>query len=146
MIPLEIRKISTDDPAYPQVYELREGALRLPIGLSLADEDLSRDKEEITLAAFLEDHVVACLMLQHIDEDTLKLRQMAVSEEMRGKNIGRQMLAAAEQTAKELNYKKMILHARKAVLAFYTGSGYTTTSGEFTEVGIPHLAMEKKLA
>jgi hypothetical protein len=37
------------------------------------------------------------------------------------------------------------LHARKIVAGFYSRLGYTTIGGEFTEVGIPHLKMEKQL-
>ena len=68
---------------------------------------------------------------------------MAVYEEWQGKGVGRLLVKALEEFTWKHGYGKIILHARKVALDFYTGLGYTVTGKEFTEVGIPHFMMEK---
>lgn len=140
-----IRHISTADADYQQVWQLREEILRKPIGLSLANEDLSGEEKETILAAFLERELTGCLMLQHKDKETVKYRQMAVAEDQQGRNIGRKLMEAAERLSKEKGYKKVVLHARETAAGFYEKLGYRICSGLFTEVGIPHYLMEKEL-
>lgn len=140
---ISIQQVETGTPEYLQVYELREAILRKPIGLSLANEDLSKD--DIILSASENGKVIGCLMLTHKDADTIKFRQMAVAEEMQGRKIGNELMHEAEKLSKEKGYKKVSLHARETAVGFYSKLGYTITSALFTEVGIPHYAMEKEL-
>ena len=137
--------VSVDSPEYQQVYALRETVLREPIGLSLANEDLSRDKEDIILAALQNSKVIGCLMLQHKDRHTIKFRQMAVSPDHQKKGIGNILVAAAEKLSREKGYSKVVLHAREVAEGFYTKLGYHITGDPFTEVGIPHFVMEKDI-
>jgi len=37
------------------------------------------------------------------------------------------------------------MHARKTAIGFYEKSGYSVIGDEFTEVGIPHFEMVKKI-
>jgi N-acetylglutamate synthase-like GNAT family acetyltransferase len=125
---------------------LREAILRQPIGLSLKNEDLSADALNTIFIAQQSDKVIGCVMLYPIaDEEKIKLRQMAVHEEWQGKGIGKKLVDAAEQYAKEIGYSAIILHARTVAEGFYKNLGYYTTSSEFTEVGIPHVVMEKDI-
>ena len=139
-----VSRIDINDAKYPQVYNLREEILRKPIGLSLKHENLSADAQNAILIAEHEGAVVGCVMLYPIaDEEKIKLRQMAVYDEWQGKGIGKLLVDAAEAYAKEKGYISIILHARKVAEGFYKRLGYYTTSSEFTEVGIPHVVMEK---
>ncbi|MBS1772669.1 MAG: GNAT family N-acetyltransferase [Bacteroidetes bacterium] len=141
-----INRLEITDKKYQQVYNLREEILRKPIGLSLKDENLSTDALNIIFVAEKEDIVIGCVMLYPIaDEDKIKLRQMAVYDEWQGKGIGRKLVEAAEAFAKEQGYSSIILHARKISEGFYKNLGYDTTSSIFTEVGIPHVVMEKDI-
>lgn len=140
---IAITQIQVDDPEYRHVYDLREAILRKPIGLSLADEDLGADKNDITLAAKIGEKVVGCIMLQHKDASTIKFRQMAVSEELQGKGVGYEIMTAAEALSKEKGYSKIVLNARETAARFYSKLGYNIISPLFTEVGIPHYVMEK---
>jgi predicted GNAT family N-acyltransferase len=142
---ITIRQINTTDPEYQKVWELREEILRRPIGLSLAEEDLSGEKDEIILAAFDKGVVVACLILQGKDANTIKYRQMAVAAEAQGKGIGRTLMEEAEKLSAQKGYSRIILHARESAADFYAKLGFSIKSDSFTEVGIPHLLMEKEL-
>ncbi len=138
-----IREIAADSPEYEQVYQLREEILRSPLGLSLKDEDLSGEKNEMILAAIQNEQVIGCVLLQPVNDITVKLRQMAIAATEQNKGIGSRLLEEAENTAWKSGFERIVLHARKTAADFYEDAGYTAEGDEFEEVGIPHLFMEK---
>lgn len=143
---ITITTVSVNEPLYQQVYDLREEVLRKPIGLSLKNEDLSGDALDTITVALENEKVIGCVMLHsHESPEIIKLRQMAVAYTHQGKGIGRMLVLAAEAHARESGIKKIVLHARITAEPFYKKLGYLTTSGEFTEVDIPHVVMEKAL-
>ena len=137
--------ITSAAPEYADVFALREEVLRKPLGMSLHNEDLSRDHTDVIMAGKLEGQVIACLMLHHLDAHQVQLRQMAVYDEWQGKSIGKQLVSAAELYATGKGYKKMVLHAREVAMGFYRSMGYTQVGDSYLEVGIPHYTMEKAL-
>lgn len=145
MTTIETVLVSPQSDAYADVFALREEILRRPLGMSLHNEDLSRDYTDVIMAGRIEGKIVCCLMLHHVNAQEVQLRQMAVYEAWQGKGVGRQLVQAAEQLAAEKGYKKMILHARDVAKGFYSSMQYRIVGDEFTEVGIPHYHMEKEL-
>lgn len=140
---LTISYINSTSPKYLQVWDLREEVLRKPLGMSLKNEDLSNDHKDVIFIAEQNGFVVACLMLHQVAADVYKLRQMAVTKELQGKGIGKILVTAAEIFAAQNGYKKIVLHAREVATGFYHSLGYWQVGEEFSEVGIPHFAMEK---
>lgn len=145
---ITIRTITINDvTAYQQVYDLREEILRKPIGLSLKNEDLSADANDMIVVAEQEGNIIGCVMIQQTpDKNVAKLRQMAVAKTVQGLGIGRMLLEGAEHILLREGKKKIKLHARITAEGFYKGMNYITTSDVFTEVGIPHVIMEKELS
>ena len=84
-------------------------------------------------------------MLVEENPNTVRLRQMAVLNDLQGKGIGRALMNFAENLARDRGYKIMSMHARKNVVSFFEKMGYKVTSGEFIEITIPHYVMEKQL-
>jgi predicted GNAT family N-acyltransferase len=142
---ISISTITVNDAAYQQVWQLREDVLRRPIGLSLKNEDLGMDAEDVIYIATDGDKVVGCLMLHSISDTVMKFRQMAVDASMQGKGIGRMLMTRAEEDIAAKGYTTIMLHARQVVSDFYEKLGYHITSSAFTEVGIPHVIMKKML-
>ncbi len=141
---MHIRRIRTTDPAYPQVWELRDAVLRRPLGHSLYNDDTSRDSEEIILVA--EEafgRVVGCVMLRPVPGGAFKLRQMAVYDDAQGLGVGRALVQHAEAEAWAAGAPHIELHARAGVLPFYEKLGYNVSGEEFLEVGIPHRFAQK---
>jgi predicted GNAT family N-acyltransferase len=133
-------------PLLEQAWQLREAVLRKPLGLSLRDEDLSGEAEEVTLCATDEaGHAIGCLMLRRLSDEELKLRQMAVAPAAQGTGVGRKLLQSAEAFAAEHGYQSISLHARLHALPFYEKAGYRAAGEVFTEVGIPHRLMRKSI-
>ena len=97
------------------------------------------------MGAFEDERLLGCCLLSPQDKATVRLRQMAVPNNMQGKGIGRALMIFAENIARDLGYKKLCMHARKTAKGFYEKLGYAVTGDEFMEVTIPHYIMEKAL-
>ncbi len=140
------RRISTADPVYEAEKDLRNRALRLPLGLTLSDSDLRGEDSQIHLIAVDDARkVVGCVLLVNPGDGTVRVRQMAVDECCRGLGIGAGLMAQAEKAAREMHVSKVIMHARLYARGFYERLGYRAASDVFTEVTIPHITMEKTL-
>ena len=124
---------------------LRNEILRKPLGLGFSAEELEREKDDILMGAFEEDRLLGCCLLTRMDDGTVRLRQMAVPNNMQGKGIGRALMIFAENVARDHGYKKLCMHARKTATGFYKKLGYSIAGDEFMEVTIPHYIMEKAL-
>jgi predicted GNAT family N-acyltransferase len=137
--------ITFGSPEYRSMCRLRNEVLRKPIGLRLTETEIARDENDILLACMENREVIACCILTKINSETVQLRQMAVASDYQLRGIGRELFRFAEKTAKENHYSVLRMHARKTATGFYEKSGYAIIGTEFTEVGIPHFEMEKKI-
>lgn len=125
--------------------KLRDDILRKPLGLGFTPQELEQEKDNMLIAAFEDDDMLGCCMLVEENPDTVRLRQMAVLNDLQGKGIGRALMGFAENLARDRGYKILSMHARKNAIGFYEKMGYRVASDEFTEVTIPHYVMEKRL-
>lgn len=130
---------------YRQMLKLREDILRKPLGLSFDPQELEKEKENMLIGAFEEEDMLGCCMLVEKDPGAVRLRQMAVINDLQGKGIGRALMNFAENLARDRGYATIFMHARKNVVGFYEKMGYIVTGDEFIEITIPHVVMEKKL-
>ena len=130
---------------YQQMVKLRDDILRKPLGLTFSSQELEKEKENMLIAAFEEEDMLGCCMLVEENQSTVRLRQMAVLNDLQGKGIGRALMNFAENLARDRGYKVLSMHARKNTIGFYEKMGYKVASDEFTEITIPHIIMEKKL-
>ena len=74
-----------------------------------------------------------------------KIGRMAVVATMRGSRVGRAVLDALMQAARERGDRQVLLHAQSSAAGFYRRAGFEAQGAEFEEAGIPHLAMVKAL-
>lgn len=142
---MAIRIIDHGSKEYTQMVELRYNLLRKPLRLQFDEEELNREKDDIHIGCFEDDHLEGCCLLTQTDPSTVRLRQMVVISGLQGKGIGRVLLQFAENIARDRGYKKILMHARKSAVGFYEKLGYNVVGDEFEEVTIPHYVMEKKL-
>ena len=142
---MALKIIEHGSPEYKQMVGLRNDILRKPLGLSFSDEELQKEANDILIGAFDDDDILACCMLTAQNKERIRLRQMAVLNNLQGKGIGATMMNFAENVARDRGYHVMSMHARKSAVGFYEKLGYRVCSDEFQEVTIPHFEMEKKL-
>ena len=142
---MPIKQIDFASKEYHQMIKLRNEILRKPLHLAFEKEELNKEKDDILIGAFEEDKMLGCCLLTKIDKECVRLRQMAVQDNLQGKGIGASMMNFAENIARDNGYKKIVMHARKTAIGFYEELGYTVIGSEFVEVSIPHFIMEKRL-
>jgi len=71
--------------------------------------------------------------------------RMAVLREHRGRGVGGRILAALLERARELGMTRVVLNAQTRAVSFYARHGFVAFGDEFTEAGIPHVAMSRAL-
>ena len=130
---------------YRLMLKLREDLLRKPLGISFTKEELEKEKSHVLIGAFDDDDILGCCMLVELEPGVVRLRQLAVLNNLQGKGVGTAILQFSENLARDLGYKKITMHARKNTVDFFEKLGYQTVGEEFIEITIPHFEMIKEL-
>jgi ribosomal protein S18 acetylase RimI-like enzyme len=142
---MALKIIDHGTPEYFQMVKLRDEILRKPLGLGFSPEELESEKSNLLMGAYEDDQMLGCCMLVEEGSNTVRLRQMAVINDLQGKGIGKALMQFAENLARDRGYKKITMHARKNAIGFYEKMGYKRIGEEFNEITIPHYMMEKEL-
>lgn len=141
-----LRQIAYGSAEYRQECALRDEVLRRPLGLSLQDEDLTRERDQLHVGLF-DDRgaLIGCAIAVPFGDGTAKVRQMAVAGGQRRQGHGREIMTGLEAYLARRGIAKVILHARVSAAGFYEKLGYLAEGEPFIEVTIPHLRMSKRL-
>jgi ribosomal protein S18 acetylase RimI-like enzyme len=124
--------------------ELRNEALRLPLGLNLYDEDIDQERDQMHFGLFDQNNnILACVITVAYPPDEGKIRQMAVRPGYCRQGHGRNLLRFLEDYLAGRGITHLFMHARMTAAGFYEKLGYERIGHEFVEVGIPHIRMEK---
>ena len=133
---------------YDELVELRYKILLEPLGLKFLD--MHRDKEagylHIGCIENLDDRLVGGLILAPVDNEEIRMMQVAVDTKYQHEGIGREMVKYAEKRAKEAGFSKIVMHAMLSVVNFYERMGYKQERDIFEEKGITFAKMVKKLS
>ena len=87
---------------------------------------------------------VARLFAQQ-DSTAYTVGRIAVLPQYRGLHLGNHILEEAEQFAKRLGAKRLVLSAQCRVQPFYEKNGYIASGGVYFDEFCPHIHMEKML-
>jgi predicted GNAT family N-acyltransferase len=109
-----------------------------------ADRD-GRDPEATHIVAIDEGRVVGTCRLLFRGR-VARLGRLAVEPERRGSGIAAAILREADSVALRQEAESISLHAQTYALRLYLDAGYVERGPAFTEEGIEHVAMEKRLA
>ena len=125
---------------------LRDVVMRMPINKRLSEEDTAGEASQLHFIARDEQGiVVATVIFKPLSETHVKLRQMAVSETLHGKGVGKELVQFAEEAARTKGFKTIETNARITAQGFYEKLGYVTGGAIFEEVGLPTIRMNKEL-
>lgn len=144
-IVMALKIIDHGSVEYQQMVKLRDDILRKPLGLFFTPQELEGEKNNLLIAAFEDEQMLGCCMLVEEQPGVMRLRQMAVLNNLQGKGIGRAIMNFAENLARDGGYKVLRMHAREHAVGFYEKVGYSIKGNKFEEVTIPHYVMEKML-
>lgn len=127
----------------------KEDALYVRTTVFIKEQGVSPDievdvheEESVHFVGYLNHKPIAAARLRFMDEYG-KLERICVLKEVRGKAYGKTMIQKMEAFIRTRGYKKAKLNAQTHAKSFYERLGYTTTSEEFLDAGIPHVTMEK---
>lgn len=132
---------------YNELVELRYKILLEPLGLKFLDSFRSREAAYLHIGCIekLDDKLVGGLILAPLDNEKIRLMQVAVDTVYQGEGIGRELIKYAEKRAREAGYSQIIMHAMLSVVGFYEKNGYHAEGDVFNEQGITFLKMVKDL-
>jgi predicted GNAT family N-acyltransferase len=141
---MTFREIEFGSDDFRKECELRHEVLRVPIGLSLYDEDLDQESQQLHFGLFDQcGDLVVCVIAAPVSPIEARIRQMAIHREHQGKGHGRRIIRDLEGHLAQRGFVHLVMHARLTAIGFYTKLGYAKVGNEFMEVGIPHVKMEK---
>lgn len=138
-----IRKILHGSDDYKAELDLRNRVLRIPLGLDIHEDNISREHLDTHIGAFIEERLAGVLVLTPLNESEVKMRQVAVEQELQGKGIGKLLVDYSEKQARLMGFSKIVMNARLEAVPFYEKLGYTKAGDLFIEVTIPHYKLEK---
>ena len=140
-----IKEITFGSSDFKKAVTIREKILRIPLGLSFSKEELEEEASDIHIAGFSGKTMIGTLILSPQNDETIRMRQVAVCSDYQKNGIGKQMVEFSENFAVKKGYKKMILHSRENVIPFYTKLGYSVFGDRFESVTLAHVCMERQL-
>ena len=141
-----LRILNSKDPDYPDLLELRNWVLRMPLGMDIRNDDLS-DEADCQFIAFYSDNgqMTGCIKIKKIDNKTYQFQQMAVHQDYQGQGIGTTLLIQAEALIKKQGGKNVIIEAREYAIPFYKNNGYRDYGETYKKINIPHRSMKKSI-
>ncbi len=132
---------------YNELVELRYKILLEPLGLKFLDSFRPQEANYLHIGCIeqLDDKLVGGLILAPLDNEKIRLMQVAVDTVYRGEGVGRELVKYAEKRAKDAGFSQIIMHAMLSVVGFYEKMGYHSEGDAFNEQGITFLKMVKDL-
>ena len=132
---------------YNELVELRYKILLEPLGLKFLDSFRAKEANYLHIGCIeqLDDKLVGGLILAPLDNEKIRLMQVAVDTVYRGEGVGRELVKYAEKRAKEAGYSQIVMHAMLSVVGFYEKLGYHAEGDIFDEQGITFIKMVKDL-
>jgi predicted GNAT family N-acyltransferase len=140
---LTFAEFAHGSPPYEAACVLRNDVLRRPLGLVLSTHDVVAEEKQWHFGLFQAEELLACVIAHPVDGTTVKLRQMAVKTCHQGRGLGRILIGRVEDVVWSRGVGHIWLNARCEVTAFYDKLGYRQNGPVFSEVGIPHVRMDK---
>ncbi len=132
---------------YDELVELRYKILLKPLGLKFLDAYRPQEAGYLHVGCIesLDDRLIGGLMLIPVDNEVIRMMQVAVDTKYQGEGVGRQLVEYAEKRAREAGYSVLVMHAMLSVVDFYEKNGFVQEGDIFEENGITFAKMVKKL-
>ena len=141
-----LSEIEPGSAAYTEARRVRYDALYREWGLprTLVEDNDGRTYRH--LAAFDGGRVVGYGRL-HLEDGACQIYQVAVARERRGEGIGKLLVDALVEWARDAQRDEVYLDSRSHVVSFYEHLGFEVCGEEFASprTGTPHVRMRRRL-
>jgi predicted GNAT family N-acyltransferase len=129
----------------------RDDAFAVRIAVFVDEQQIPREEElddldatAIHCVGYIDDSPVAAGRLV-VSDGYGKIGRMAVLASHRGIGLGARVLDALERDGLSRGLREFRLSAQLTARGFYDRAGYTADGDIYDEVGIPHIAMVKRV-
>ena len=145
---VNVKEIYWDSPEYRELVGLRFRLFREPFGLVYSEEEISAEKGDLHFAAFHNQSPVGFVSLRTVSAEpgVVQLRQMVVQPELQRTGIGKALVKLAEEAARKLKLKTVVLDAREEAISFYQKLNYSPVGERFFFKTVMHQRMMKHLS
>ena len=144
-MPFIIKQPESPDE-FKQYYELRYRILRAPWGEPEGSELDDIEDRCFHIMAVDNGNIIGIGRLQYNSADEAQIRYMAVEKQYEGNGIGRMIVNALEQQAKNKNINTVMLDAREPAVGFYEKLGYRIAEKSYVLFDeIQHYRMTKRI-
>ncbi len=89
--------------------------------------------------------VIGTARVQLLNAKQAKLERMAVLDGFRRMGVGRAIADFIIEELRNKQVEQVVLHAQYGVIAFYKSCGFEETGLPFTEAGLKHIKMQRRL-
>lgn len=104
---------------------------------------------DTVVVAYVDGVAVGCGAFKRYGDDAIELKRMFVAHERRGRGIGKAIVAALEEWARELGYAAVVLETgtlQHEAIGLYERAGYQRTEPYGPYIGLEHsICMRKSL-
>jgi predicted GNAT family N-acyltransferase len=132
-----------DEDAMAAVRRVRRSVFIEEQGVPEAEEWDDFDVTAIHFALRTGNRVVGTARLVDRGDGRFKIGRVAVLPETRGQGGGACLMRTAEEHARSLSARVLLLDAQVAVIPFYERLGYEAEGEVFMDAGIPHRRMSR---
>lgn len=144
-----MRDITIKIVEFPEEFQAIKG-IRIAVfqeeqGVDPALEFDGKDEISQHLIAYLNREAVGTARIRYFGNNTAKVERLAVLSTARGNGIGQQIMEKALETIASKNIPEVIVHAQEYIKGLYEKLGFVQVGEIFTEAGIIHVKMNKKL-
>lgn len=132
---------------YQELLDLRYKVLLQPLGLKFLDSYREEEANFLHIGCIegSTDELIGGLILVPLNNDEIRVMQVAVDVVHQGEGVGRKLIKYAEDVAKEIGYETIVMHAMLSVVGFYEKLGFKQEGDLFEEKGINFVKMVKTL-
>lgn len=115
---------------------------KVPLELEI---DELEDKT-LHVVGYFNQKAVATARIYEKYSKTYKIQRVAVDSDLRGQQLGAQLMHEVERYTTAMGGQALILDAQDYAMPFYEKLGFQVTNSEgFMDAGIPHHSMKKEL-
>lgn len=139
----EVRRVAGPEEMQAAL-RLRHEVFCVEQGVPEHEELDGRDEDGIHLVAVNGSELLGVCRVLMIGT-TAQFSRLAVRATARRRGIATALLEAAEAETRAAGGRRLVLHAQTYAQPLYERVGYRTRGRVFTEAGITHIAMEKRL-
>jgi predicted GNAT family N-acyltransferase len=137
-------KVADNNIMYNQCLEIRKRVFVEEQNVPM-DREVDEFEDTATHILLIDDEPIGTVRYRPASEDMIKVERMAVLPEARGRKLGFKLMEFVHDHAREHGYTRAKLGAQVHAIDFYRKLGYTVSSDEFEDAGIPHVYMERTL-